>query len=272
MNHKSLLALFSLSAAFCCLCEIFLSFYTVEATTGFFLSGMKPIGLLLCLGVAVCVLAPAVFSLLNRDVRRPREFASPACCGVSVLLGIAVIWESVKVRTFSIPSWQPAALKIFGVAAGLFFVTWAVAGLTHRKINGIFYCLPILYFVFRIIVAFSSYASLATIVSHVLYLAESCLTLLYWLSCAKFHLGLQGEKQFGWMRAFGFAFSVLSLSSAVLALVYRFTGRVSLSHQNTDFLWTGLLCVFFFLLDYSSTREKKNFPEEENLSETEMKN
>ena len=242
MKLSKIFILFAVTLPISVLLRFWQISYTIDFETGFFKREQTVLGIvLLCLIGAAC-LALAVFSHFSFRTPEPKKRNIPEAA-VSFLCAAVLGFELVK-ESFAgtVLSWQLALLSVTGFATVLLFLVHGISLIIDFPLPKLCYAVPTLYFLVRLICAFTSISSLALISDHLILMATYCTGLLFFLHVGKLQNGIDPDHTFRRLLGSGLCFILLS---AVQSLPYFiFNSLLKKPYTHTTFTANLSLLVF----------------------------
>ena len=215
MKLNKIMILFALVLPISLALRFFQILYAIDLSTGFFKKETQTIGVLsFCLIGAAC-LALAVFSHFSfRSPIRRRKSVLQAI--PSLLCAAALAFELVS-ESFAgtILFWQSVLLIVSGIATVLLFLVYGVSLLTGYSLPAIFFAIPPVYFIIRIVCSFTAISSLALISDHVLLMATYCTGLLFFLNLGKLYNQIDEDHTFRKLLGSGLCFILLAVTESL---------------------------------------------------------
>ena len=260
MKYKNIMAIFGVSALISFYLRLREQMLCIDAR-GFVRDGYAEKNFFLLLWSAGFLIAAAVVaSLVRRCPLKAPQVGIPLC-GVSAVLGVWMIYESVTVVSpASVPAWQGAAMNVLGVLSGLMFLAYAASGLVKFTLPGALFILPVLFWMLRLIWVFTALNTLALTVEHVFLLMACSALLVFMLQLAKLMSGQGNSYHFKWMLVSGVCAVIFCADYALPNLLLELAGSRTASKESVSSEIMILLTAAFvlvFLIAYFDQRNLK---------------
>ena len=260
MEFKNLLFFFLITLPVCILARFLQLIYIEDPTTGFFNIGYEFLGYFL---IALIIIACAVnvllsFTAYKRPPRAPRMGIVTGIC--SLALGVSIGFE-ILTETFtqSIRIWQIVTLDILGIFAAVFFLLYGLKMIINYPLPKIFFIVPALYWIMRLICIFTSISAISLIVDNFITLASHCLTLIFMANFAKLNNDIDDNRLFRKLIATGFCSVIFCAVDALPRIIFSLIGKESYIHSGVSFVPTVLLSGIFIISFFCSYFSKNNF-------------
>lgn len=235
--------------------------FTVEFQTGFFKPEQTVFGVvLLCLIGAACVELAVFshFSFRTPEIKKrniPEAAVSVLCAAV---LGYELVQESFA---GTVLAWQLAALSVTGFATVLLLLIHGISLITDFPLPKLCYIIPILYFLVRLICAFTSISSLALISDHLILMAAYCTGLLFFLHFGKLQNDIDPDHTFRRLLGSGLCFVLLSAVQSLPYFVFNYLLKKSYTHTtftaNLSLLAFGLFAAVMLFSAFCGKRSEE---------------
>lgn len=234
-------------------------YFTIDAKTGFYLNESGNYGPILLILILLFTLFVGVFGYLvfvqPNNTPKPNIYTSISAAFLSFAIIGDVVLKNSSVTT---PVWQTNLLRLFGVAAVIYFIIFSVELFKEFQIPKIINAIPVIYFIVKIICDFTAISKLAMISDNVLLVITYCLTLLFFLNFAKLYNNIENEKTFKRLLSYGLTASLLCFVVSIPNILINIITKMSYLHTsmytNISVLFVGVF-ILSFLLSYFS---KKN--------------
>lgn len=213
MRFKNLFLFFGVGTVICSLANIFRFVYATQSGTGFLITRLRFLGIALTLFSFFVVACTFVFSLFIKE--RPTIKTSPDFYGavIAFMTSASLAFDIFSSANGGVPVWQFNIKQILGILTVLLFAAYGIFLFIGKKLPSYSFAVAVFFFVFQIIVVFTSYATLAVIVEHIFELAALCMTLIFMLVFANAFAGYGASSKK--LLSSGLAAAMLNISSFV---------------------------------------------------------
>ncbi len=177
----------------------------------------------------------------------------------SVAMAFVILFDSFSSSSvFAMFSWQKYLEIIAAVVAAVYLAGTAISDILGFKISNILSVAPVIFWLVRLIIIFTSFSTLANISDNIFELAALCLLLLSSLNIAKLVCLDSTPKS----RAFSFA---LFLTTSLICFVNSLPRAILILGKNSEFLhkndlpvMTTLVAGFYILMFAVNNFKDKN--------------
>ena len=255
MKFNKILILFGVTLPVSVLLRFLQIAFTVDRSSGFFKPEQTVVGIVLLCVIAAACLALAIFSrfTLCRVSEKTRNI--PAAVFSFFSAGV-LAYELVK-ESFAgtVLAWQLTLLSITGFAAVLFLFAYGVFLIVHYPLPPLCLIIPTIYFLVRLICAFTSISSLALISDYLVMMATYCAGLLFFLNFAKVQNDIDIKKSSRKLLGSGLCFILLSVVESLPYFIFNFVLNKPYTHTtftaNLSLLVFGLFAAVVLLTSLS---------------------
>ncbi len=223
--------------------------YTTESSTGFFISRLSTLGVMLSVLILILTVIAAVFAFFAKE-KAISPFKPSSLSGIfAVLLGISFLLYSfgLGAHTYLIP-WQHTLETVTGILSGAWFIAFGLGAFMNIKLPKIAAILPCIHSVMRLVVVFTSLSTSALVAEHVFSLAYHASVMVYMLNFGRFAANepsKNGSKFFFPITVTAFIFTATSVFSR---LIVSLSGKPELIHGEVEIDITGIVLTVFMLL------------------------
>ena len=262
MNYKKTLLFFTFATLVSVTLRTLIIFFTTDPSSGFF----KQEFAVFSYGMIAIIIAAALLCIVFAiKCKRPKApaFWERVKAIISVLLGICIAVEALFLDySGNAAPWQNLMQTLLGVLAGVVFVWLGLSLMGLISSPAAFVAIPVVFYIFRLIVVFITYSGVATIADNAFELASVCACLVFMMQFAKSATGIGSEKpRFGFF-PISICCALVIFTQAVPVIIAATSGNHSLIHSNSLFLPTsilmGLFCLCFSLFETTEEPEKKH--------------
>lgn len=265
MNKKTI-TLFSLFVAIVCIAaRTVMLIYATESATGFFLSRLSLLGIVLSITVFILTILATVFAFTaSDDVKSGFEIKKTGSI-LSILLGISLIAYCFGFGLHdSAFLWQRILEIISGILSGVYFIALGISAFYHIKLPIYASVIPAVHWIFRLVVVFSTFSSNALVAEHIFSLAALCISCVFMLIFGKNRAEIQSEKSKKLFYPLAICGAVLNLSSAVPRLIVTIIGAADKVHGEANIDAVTLILGIFMLVITADISNEKKIGEKEN--------
>lgn len=210
--------------------------FTIDTTTGFYLTEAATSGKLILLAIFVCLIASGVFgSFTYHQIVTPPRTNLPLSVA-SLLLAAATISEVfISPVSITVPAWQTLLLQISGIACGIYFFCFALCGILNFKLPAAVSTIPTIYLIARTVFDFMAVSKLSFISDHIIVIFSYCAVMFFMLNFSKLYNGIDLEKNTKKLLSFGLPAIILCFTNSIPNIVLYFT-------TNNQYNHTSMLC------------------------------
>jgi len=224
MKYKRIMLFFVLATVISVLVRALQVMFTID-DKGFSIDDYKNISYAM---LVIQFLAVGVATFLGALVHRYPEkppVVGPVLAVASALLGIWIIADLIMFAPpVSVPMWQSALIKFFGLLSGIILVVYSLSKILPIKLPSILFVVPVLFWVMRLIWAFTTINTLALTSGHILLLITYCSVLVFFLELAKLMNGIDKEYNFKKLLATGICSTTLCFTFSVPYIINTVLG------------------------------------------------
>lgn len=262
MSLRKIMLCFIAGLPVCIVARVIQIVYATEYATGFSVRGREWLSYL-SIGIIalVCVLM-AVFSFkAYKNPEKPPKVKwglSVAACVVVAGLLRELIFENMPQ---TMPAWQVLLLKFVTVICVVYFVAFAVQGITEFKLPAISHVIPCVYAIIKTIFTFINISSLAVISDNVFLVAGYCLLMLFFINYGKLYNGIDVEKGFRKLLATGLAASTVCITQSFPVIFVNVFSKTPYLHSDVGSMWAlagmGIFIITFIFKYFEKILNKE---------------
>ena len=262
MEFKNILLFFFVTLPVC-ICARFLQLiYIEDPSTGFFIRGYEFLGYFL---TSLIIISCAINVFLSFTAcKRPSKVPSVSITtGISsIILGVSIGFEILtETFTHNIRIWQIVTLDILGIFAAVFFLLYGLKMIIDYPLPKLFFIVPPLYWIMRLICIFTSISAISLIVDNFITIASHCLILVFMANFAKLNNNIDDNRLFRKLLATALCSVIFCAVDALPRIIFSLIGKQSYIHSGVSFAPTVLVSGIFilsFLLSYFSNKNFKS--------------
>ncbi len=259
MNFKKIFIAFCVGLPLCIAARIVQLTVVIENSNGFYKSGYELLGNALVVVVALVCVGLAVIAF--------KAYKAPECAPkTNIVMTVAAICVAVALicETFfeNMPQtmlpWQMLTIKAVTLFCGVYFLAFAIQGITNIKLPAILHAVPCVYAILKTVFTFINISSLALISDNVLLMSSYCVLMLFFINFGKLYNGLDKELNFRKILATGLIGATLCGTQSVSVLAVNVFGK-GYTHSDTSVMFTLLVFGFFivaFLVSHFAKSQK----------------
>lgn len=256
MRYNKIMLFFSSSLIVSVILRFLQINFTIEAKTGFFITELKTYGSVLLVLILACAFLTAIFGYMTykRPEKTPKVniFMSIS----AFLLGLSILYEvMLEESPISVLSWQVMLLRLFGIGAAVYFLTFALTPIISLDLPPILSALPTAYLIIRMICDFTAISKLALISDNIIIIAVYCFMLLFFLNFAKLYNRIDLDLNFKKLLSFGLTSVLLCFTNSIPNILTNFISLQKYTHTsmgtNISVLFFGLFIISFLLSHFS---------------------
>ena len=247
MNIKQSYLYFFSATAFAVVLRILLLSFAIDSESGFIKSEYSVLaGIMLAVITVVAVLC-FVFGYLTKATLKASLPKNTAFKVVSLFLGTVILYDTIfSTMEYTISPWQKTLEFITAIIAAVALISNIIMDAMKIEYPRYITIAPILFWLLRLVIIFTSFSSLANIVDNIFELAALSLILLSSLEVAKM-ICIETEKKkqtinFALLLTTSLVCFVTSLPRAVVAI----TGYANMLHENDLPIMTTLVAGIYF--------------------------
>lgn len=261
MKYKKIMVFFAISAPIAILIRTLQVLFTID-DKGFTLPQYRSMGYQM---IVITLAAVAVATGLGFITHRCPEKAprvGPVLMAAAILLGI---WTLADMLIFPLsattPIWQSMALKLLGMLSGILWIIYAFQKFIPVELPPLLFIIPVLFWVVRLIWAFTTLNTLALTMGHVLLLLAYCSVLVFMLEFAKQLNGIDKEYNFKKLLASGICASSFCGVFSIPYLIATALGSDAAAAEGFSpilmLFFTGVFILTFTLTHFSNSNLRK---------------
>lgn len=261
MKYKKIMTFFAIAAPIEILIRTFQVLFMLD-DKGFSLRQYRSMGYKMLVVAVFGVIVSTGLGFITHRCPEKMPKMKPLLMVVAVLLGV---WTVADVFIFLIsetaPIWQSISLKFLGLLSGILWIIFAFQNYVPVKIPPLVFVIPLLFWVVRLINAFTTLNTLALTTGHVFLLISYCAVLVFMLEFAKQINGIDKEYNFKKLLASGICASSFCGIFSVPYLIATILGSDIAKTEGfsaiiTVFV-TGLFILVFTVSHFSNHNLKK---------------
>lgn len=261
MKYKKIMTFFLIAAVVNVLFRSFQVMFTID-NKGFVLGSYKSISYkMIILQILAVGVATAFGALVHRYPENTPKVGI-LLGSVSALFGAWIIVDLIAFPpSLMVPVWQSALIKFFGLLSGILWIIYSLNKLLPIKLPPLLFVVPVLYWVMRLIWAFTTLNTLALTMGHVLLLITYCAVLVFMLELAKLMNGIDREYNFKKLLATGICSAILCFTFSVPYLISMALGSNAASVEGYSpvfLLFVTGVFITVFLICYFSNQNLKH--------------
>ncbi len=265
MKKKTLTVFGILIAIICITLRTVTLMYVTEGETGFFISRLIPMGVALCLATFVLTLIATAFSFSSKQKAENCFMLSKKSGVFSIILGASLLCYCLGFGTHVFAmQWQHTLEIVSGILSAVWFILYGMTSFATYKLPPITAVIPVVHWIFRIMVVFSTFSTTSLVAEHIYSLAALCLTTVFMLQLGKAVSGIAGKRTLTALFPTAICASILTLTSSVSRLIVTLLGEVGKIHGETPLDVVGIAVGIFMLVitaDISVKEKEKNSDE-----------
>ena len=233
--------------------------YATESATGFFVTRLTTLGIVLSAAVFFIALLDFAFSFTAYDSVCKSIEISKISGIISVLLGVFVVLFGLGSGAHgSIHMWQQFLEKTSAVLCGLWFMAIGVNAFYNLKLPVFFNILPAVHWVCKLIVVFGNFSSNALVAEHIFTLAALAVSCIFMLIFGKSLSNMQGKKAARFLFPIALLGAILNITSALSRIIVTAVGMSEKIHGEVSVDFVTLLAgIFMFALTNDIKNKEK---------------
>ena len=257
MNIKQCSLFFFAATAFTTVLRIILLSFAIEPNSGFIKSEYSFIATAILIVIFIIAVLTFVFGYMTKATIKNSLPNNALVKITSVFLGLVILYDTIfSTMEYSVSSWQKTLEFITAIIAAVALVSFALMNSLKIQFPRLMTVAPILFWLLRLVIIFSSFSSLTNIVDNIFELAALCLILVSSLKVAKNACLEQEARQqtqnFALLLTTALVCFVTSLPRAFVSL----SGYADMLHQNDLPIMTTLIAgIYFMVFAFSSYKE-----------------
>ncbi len=261
ISIKKLYLFFLTALLFLTFSRTFTVLFLTEAKTGFLISSIKivPVILLVLCGVVLLVLGIVAFVCEKKPnfVNKPSFLTAVWSFAVAITI-VAELFIGFNSAFLALSLFK----TLFGLLSAFSFVLYGLWHFNRAKFCGVFFAPFVLYLVFSAVIIFTNYSSLAVISDHVFDVLVLCLFLLFFLEYSKMQSGIKIKSTRGLM-AFGYTASCVALACQFSNYVCFVAGAKDALHNHNALSLSVTAVAVFIVLTLNDMCKKGSVAVEE---------
>lgn len=230
--------------------------FTVELTTGFFKNEYELLGKLILFLIFFFSVLSAVFAYTSHRLPEQPPKPNRYIAAVSFLMALSTLFLVLfEKQPEVIKPWLLISLKASGIVFAVLFVMFGLQAFIKIDINKLFYIVPTVYLIFRLICDFTAVSALAMISDNLLLLAAYGSALWFMLRFAKLYNNIENESNFRGLLASAIASVMFCFTQSIPHLVINIFTANSYLHttfaENLHIFFIGCFILVFSLFYFS---------------------
>lgn len=261
VKYKKIVLFFLITLPLSILMRTLQLFFTVETNTGFFKTEYKTAGFfLLIMIIAACACVAFVCFTGHRNPEHPPKI-NPVMALTAFLTAVCIVVELFTDGASGVVMpWQTLLLTVSGLLSALYFLLYGISGFIKFELSPLFSVIPSVYFIMKIICAFTAISSLALISDNILVLSAYCVMLLFFLSFGKLYNGIDQERNFRRLMASGLVSLLLCFTQGLPHIIINLATAGSYQHtskvSNYSLIAFGMFIASFTFSHFSLKNTK----------------
>lgn len=247
MNFKKTLLFFTIATAVSVALRTLIIFFTTDSSSGFFKQEFSVFSYGMIGIIIVAAAFCAVYSFKSKEANAP-SFWKYIVAVISVLLGISILVETVFFdSSANVAPWHNFMQTLFGILSAAVFIWYGGAVTGFLPAPDFFLAIPVVFYIFRLIVVFITYASLATIADNAFELANLCVTLIFMIKFAKTTAVGKGDTEKIGILPVGICAAFVIFTQCLPIAIALISGNANLVHSNSLFVPSSILMGLFII-------------------------
>lgn len=258
MNKKTI-TLFSVFIAVMCIAARTVTLiYATESATGFFISKLSTLGILISVAIFVFALIASFFAFTVSSSELKSLEISKTNGIISILLGVSIILYCFGFGIHdTVFLWQRILETVSGFAAGLWFVIFGVNAFYSIKMPEYLSAIPCIHWIFRLIVVFGTFSSNALVAEHIFSLAALSSTCVFMLLFGKRYVKFESEKSDKLFYPTAICAAILNLTSSLSRIIVTVIGASDRIHAEANIDLVSLFAGVFMLVMVTDIKSKE---------------
>ena len=247
MNLRKTLLFFTIATAVSVALRTLIIFFTTDSSSGFFKQEFSFISYGMIGIIIIAFVLCAVFSFKSKEAQAP-SFWGYVVAVISVLLGVSILVETIFYNSSAnVAAWHNFMQTLFGILSAAVFIWYGGAVTGFLPAPDFFLAIPVVFYIFRLIVVFITYASLATIADNAFELANLCVTLIFVIKFSKtVVMGKDGTEKIGILPV-GICAAFVIFTQCLPVAIAFISGNSALIHSNSLFVPSSILMGMFII-------------------------
>lgn len=262
MKYKKIMIFFAISAPIAIFIRTLQVLFTID-DKGFTLTQYRKLGYEMIVLIIAAVGVATVLGFLTHRCPEKAPRVRPILASAAIILGV---WTIADMALFElspmVPAWQSIAMKLFGLLSGLLWIAYGLQRFIPVKLPPLVYVIPVIFWVVRLIWAFTTLNTLALTIGHVLLLLAYCSVLVFMLEFAKQLNGIDKEYNFKKLLASGICASSLCGVFSVPYMIATVLGSDAAAVEGYSpilmLFFTGVFILVFTLSHFSNGNLRKH--------------
>ncbi len=224
-------------------------FFCIDAKSGFIKTEYLAFSIIMLVIIAASVILTFVFSALSRVVNyTPERKDGLVFKTVSFILAAVILYDTFFSAPTSVSVVQRNLNIIISLAAAAALISHLAFDLLKLDYPKIFTAVPIIYWFMRLIIVFTQFSSLSTVIDNTLELICLCSILVCSLQLSKVFCAQLGEKQIAFNLPLFLSSASLCLVNGLPRMIMIATGNASLMHENGISPTVSFIAGLYFLI------------------------
>lgn len=253
MNIKQSYLFFLISTVTAISMRTLMLFFVIDTTSGFIKTEYMTGFIIMTIIIAVSVILSFVFCYLAKPTVATRQPKGIFMKIISPILALVILYDTFySTMEYSVTQWQKNLEILLAIAAATSLIIFSAAKILGFDFPPVITIFPVLFWLIRLIIIFSSFSSLANITDNIFEMATLCLMLLAFLNASRLSVfEISSKKQ---TLTFALLISATSLCfiTSVSRAIVIVSGNSAILHKNDLPLLTNLvagLYLLFFTLE-----------------------
>lgn len=249
MKPKTLTIFGILAAIVCIAARTVTLMYATESETGFFISRLSAIGIILTIGIFAVTLVVASFAFTVKKKAKNNFTLSKKGGIICIILGVALLSYcfGFGIHPYN-AMWQHILELASGILCAVWFIIYGLSPFVQLKLPEIFAVIVPIHWILRLIVVFGTFSTTALVAEHIFSLAALSVTAVFMLEFSKAVLGIAGKKVLTSLYPTAICSAVLSLTSSVSRLIVTILSAAEKIHAEVPIDIVGITVGIFMLI------------------------
>ena len=247
MNLRKTLLFFTIATAVSVALRTLIIFFTTNPSSGFFKQEFSFISYGMIGIIIIAFVLCAVYSFKSKEANAP-SFWGYVVAVISVLLGVSILVETIFYNSSAnVAAWHNFMQTLFGILSAVVFIWYGGSVTGFLPAPDFFLAIPVVFYIFRLIVVFITYASLATIADNAFELANLCVTLIFMIKFAKTTAVGKGDTEKIGILPVGICAAFVIFTQCLPIAIALISGNSALIHSNSLFVPGSILMGMFII-------------------------
>lgn len=261
MKYKKIMTFFAIAAPLAIFIRTFQVFFTISSN-GFTPQRFRDLGYKLTIAILAAVAVSTAFGFITHRCPENLPKKRPVLMAAMILLGV---WTIADILIFplasSVPVWQSISLNLLAILSGVLWIISAVESYIPIKLPRIVFIIPVLFWIVRLIWAFTTLNTLSLTTNYIFLLLAYCAVLIFMLQYAKQINGIDKEYNFKKLLASGICASslcgVFSIPLILETMLRNNIDKAGLFSSIITLFVNGLFILTFTISHFSNSNLKK---------------